>query len=335
VNQPTPEPRDGTSWRPLRPDHAEQLLELINASYRADDQPYVMTLDELRHTLSDARLDLERETIGGFADDGTLACFGAARARAAAVRRRIIYQEGEVHPDYRRRGLGSALMAFTEARSSAILAERLAADGDDGVPAFLEVYADERLAGNRALYEQRGYQPIRWYTDMRRDLAEPLPDDPPLPDGLQLIGWTAEDDERYRVAHVTAFEDHWGSEPLTPEEWHARFTGSPMFRPGLTVGAVDERGRLVSYVIGYHAPEDTEVTGRVEGWLGQVGTLRDWRGRGLATALMVRVMRLMREAGMQDAMLDVDTENQSGAMGLYERLGFKPERRAVRWAKPA
>jgi len=66
-----------------------------------------------------------------------------------------------------------------------------------------------------------------------------------------------------------------------------------------------------------------------------VGTLREWRGRGLATALMVRVMRLMRDAGMQDAKLDVDTENQTGAMGLYERLGFRPEHRSIRWARQA
>jgi mycothiol synthase len=310
------------------------MLEVIRASDTADGQPYVMTLEELEHTLSDASLDLGRDAIGGFTDSGAMACFGAAHARAVAVRRRIIYQDGHVHPDFRRRGLGNALMSFTEARSAQMLADRLEGEGADGVPAFLEVYCDERLADRRALYEKRGYRPVRWYTDMRRPLSEPIPD-ARLPEGLRMIGWTPKDDDRYRVAHVTAFEDHWGSEPLTPEEWHNRFTGSPMFRPDLTVAAVAQAGQLVGYVIGYHAPEDTEVTGRIEGWLGQVGTLREWRGRGLATALMLHVMRLMREAGMQDAMLDVDTENPTGAVGLYGRLGFSPERRAIRWEKPA
>jgi mycothiol synthase len=202
------------------------------------------------------------------------------------------------------------------------------------VPAFLETYADERLAGRRALYRSRGFEEIRWYVDMRRPLDAPLPESG-LPDGLTTIGWTPDDDERYRVAHVTAFDDHWGSEPLTPDEWHTRFTGSSMFRPDLTVGAVDRDGQLVGYVIGYHAPEDTAVTGRIEGWLGQVGTLREWRGRGVASALMAEIMRRMRDKGFEDAMLDVDTDNTSGALRLYEGLGFRAERRSVRWAKPA
>ncbi|HVM29679.1 MAG TPA: GNAT family N-acetyltransferase [Candidatus Limnocylindrales bacterium] len=335
MSQAPPDPVPGISWRPLGRDDAERILELANASFRGDSQPYVMTLAEVQHTLADERIDLARDTIGGFTDDGALACFGAARPRAVAVRRRIIYQDGEVHPSFRRRGLGSAVLSYTEARSAEILAQHRQEQPDDGVPAYLEAYCDERLADRIALFERRGYQPIRWYTDMRRDLADPLPDPAPLPAGLELVGWTPELDEAYRVAHVTAFDDHWGSEPLTSAEWHTRFTGSPMFRPDLTVAAADEVGRLVAYVIGYHAADDTAVTGRVEGWLGQVGTLREWRGRGLATALMVRVMRLMRDAGMQDAKLDVDTENQTGAMGLYERLGFRPEHRSIRWARQA
>lgn len=329
---PLPEPRGGVSWRHLASSDAPGILAVILASDAADQQPYVMTMEELEHTLADKRLDLARDSVGGFTDDGRLVCFGASRARSVAVRRRIIYQDGYVHPEWRRRGLGDALMAFTEQRSREWLAERRVSEGDDGVPAYLETYCDERLAGHRALYEKRGYRPIRWYTDMRRDLAVAIPD-ASLPAGLRIVSWTPDTDEAYRVAHVTAFDDHWGSEPLTPDEWHTRFTGSPMFRPQLTVGAVDADGRLVGYVIGYHAPEDAKVTGRLEGWLGQVGTLREWRGRGVASALIAQAMRLMHDAGLQDAMLDVDTENPTGAMGLYERLGFKPERRSIRWEK--
>jgi mycothiol synthase len=343
---PLPAPIAGVAWRPLTLDDAAPMTELLNASFRHDELPFVQTLAEVRHSMEDRRLDLARDTVGGWSDDGSLVCFGAARARAAAVRRRIVYQDGEVHPAWRRRGLGSALLAWTEARSRQLLDQPLAADaapaadattepGVGGpVPAFLEVYANERQADRALLYERHGFRPIRWYVDMRRPLDEPLPA-VELPTGLTVVGWSAERDDDYRVAHVTAFNDHWGSEPLTRDEWHTRFTGSPMFRPDLTVGVLDGDGRLVGYVIGYHAPEDTAVTGRVEGWLGQVGTLREWRGRGVASALMVHVMGLMRHAGFDDAMLDVDTDNSSGAVGLYERLGFRPKHRSVRWEKPA
>ncbi|CAN5775194.1 GNAT family N-acetyltransferase [soil metagenome] len=335
-----PEPIAGVAWRPLTLADAAPMTELLNASFRHDELPFVQTLEEVRHSMADQRLDPARDTIGGWSDDGQLVCFGAARARAAAVRRRIVYQDGEVHPAWRRRGLGGALLAWTEARSRQLLAQPLAADattepGAGGpAPAFLEVYANERQADRALLYERHGFRPIRWYVDMRRPLDQPLPA-VELTAGLSMVEWSAERDDDYRVAHVTAFNDHWGSEPLTKDEWHTRFTGAPMFRPDLTVGVVDGEGRLVGYVIGYHAPEDTAVTGRVEGWLGQVGTLREWRGQRVASALMVHVMGRMRMAGFDDAMLDVDTDNSSGAVGLYERLGFRPQHRSVRWEKAA
>ena len=34
-------------------------------------------------------------------------------------------------------------------------------------------------------------------------------------------------------------------------------------------------------------------------------------------------LRRLRSAGMTDAMLGVDTENPTGALGLYEGLGFR------------
>ena len=57
---------------------------------------------------------------------------------------------------------------------------------------------------------------------------------------------------------------------------------------------------------------------------------RPWRGRGLATALLVRGMIAFRAAGMDAASLGVDTENPTGAVGLYERVGFTVNRRFVR-----
>jgi mycothiol synthase len=329
MGSPFPPQRDGIAWRPLADDDAEALHQLFRAGEVADQQPWVTTLEEVRHSMGDATLELERDTLAGWAE-GRLVCFGAARRRGQATRRRIVYQDGLVHPAWRRRGLGDAVMAWTEARSAAIVAAAQVAS-DDGLPAFCEAYAEDRLVGHAALYTKRGYRPIRWYQDMRRRLAEPLPARP-MPDGIRLAGWSAEIDDELRETHSRVFEDHWGSEPFTPEEWRLRFTGSPAFRPDLTVTAWQD-DCLVGYVIGYHATGDIEATGRREGWLGQVGTRREWRGRGLASALMVHVMRLMREAGMDDAMLDVDSDNPSGAAGLYERLGFRTERRTIRYEK--
>ncbi|HEY7598906.1 MAG TPA: GNAT family N-acetyltransferase, partial [Candidatus Limnocylindrales bacterium] len=296
---------EGVSWRPITPDDAAAVHELVGAVERFDDLPFAATIEEIRAEMADPTGDLARDSMGGFAADGRLACYGHVRMRATATRRRMVNLDGHVHPEWRRRGLGGQVMAWSEERARQRLAESVTPE-TAGVPAFMEVWSDVRMADRRALFELRGYAPVRWYEDMRRPLDAALAD-VPLPAGLRLVGWSAADDDDYRRAHNEAFLDHWGSEPLTAAEWHHHFTGSPNFRPELTIGAHDGR-RIVAYVIGYHSPADTAVTGRSEGWLGQVGTLREWRGKGAASALMVEAMRRMKAAGMTHAALDVDSD---------------------------
>ena len=54
-----------------------------------------------------------------------------------------------------------------------------------------------------------------------------------------------------------------------------------------------------------------------------VGTLPAHRGRGLATGLLAEVLRRASDAGYVSASLNVDTANPTGALGIYERAGFR------------
>ena len=69
------------------------------------------------------------------------------------------------------------------------------------------------------------------------------------------------------------------------------------------------------------------------GWLQSVFTRRPWRRRGLATALIARSLVVLRERGQTSAALGVDADNPSGALGLYEGLGFAVDQRAIALAK--
>lgn len=315
------------TWRPLSGDDLGRLHELIRASEVDDGVPWATSEAETNRQLTDPESELAADSIAAVLPDGRLAGFGAVRMRAEARRRRAVGQDGTVHPRYRRRGLGTRIFDWTEERG-----RRRAATISDGVPAFLEAWANEEWQDRRILFSGRGYEPIRYYDDMRRSLADPIPE-APLPDGLRFVRWSPERDEEFRDAHNDAFADHWGSEPLAAEIWRHRMSGSEHFRGDLTYG-VYEGQRLIGYCTAYHAPEDAAVTGRREGWLGQIGVRRAWRGRGVASAVMSHVMQAMIDAGMDDALLDVDSENPSGAVGLYERLGFRRQHRWVRWAKP-
>ncbi|HRE01803.1 MAG TPA: GNAT family N-acetyltransferase [Ilumatobacteraceae bacterium] len=56
---------------------------------------------------------------------------------------------------------------------------------------------------------------------------------------------------------------------------------------------------------------------------------RDWRGRGVASALIARSMDGFEQAGFTHALLNVDSASPTGASRLYRSLGFEPIARTV------
>jgi len=59
-----------------------------------------------------------------------------------------------------------------------------------------------------------------------------------------------------------------------------------------------------------------------------------WRRRGLATVLLVQALTALRERGMTEASLVVDTQNAHSSLRLYEKIGFRPIRRRALYDKP-
>ena len=59
------------------------------------------------------------------------------------------------------------------------------------------------------------------------------------------------------------------------------------------------------------------------GWLGQVSVRRPWRRQGVGAAIIAASLRTFRDKGMTHAGLGVDAENPTGALALYEKLGFE------------
>jgi mycothiol synthase len=74
---------------------------------------------------------------------------------------------------------------------------------------------------------------------------------------------------------------------------------------------------------------DRAAPGGPQAWLGTIGVRREYRESGVASALMTRTMEAFRQRGYRKAILDVDTENPTGALGLYERHGFRSIHRYI------
>ncbi len=107
--------------------------------------------------------------------------------------------------------------------------------------------------------------------------------------------------------------------PLAPEVAEAFWTKS--------LAAADEGGRVV-----FGAMEDGQLVGTVtllldnppnqphRGEIAKMMTRVSRRGRGVARALMIEAERIARERGR--TLLNLDTAEEDGAGGFYEKLGY-------------
>jgi len=177
---------------------------------------------------------------------------------------------------------------------------------------------------------------MRYFSEMRRPLREPAnaaayaPGD--LPEGISLEQFATQWSEPVRRAHNTAFRDHWNSVEMDQETWNSSTVEDEAFGPALSFVAVDRSGiepDVVGYVINAEFVQDWAAQGHTEGYTGLIGVSARWRGRGMARALLQVSARTFAAAGHPYACLGVDTDNATGAVTLYVRLGYEQTHRTT------
>jgi ribosomal protein S18 acetylase RimI-like enzyme len=166
---------------------------------------------------------------------------------------------------------------------------------------------------------------------MRRDLRDPIPE-APLPDGLEVRPVRPEHHRAIWDADAEAFQDHWDRAVVTDEDFE-RFYAEPDLDTSMWQVAWDGE-EVAGLVINTIFAHENEKSGELVGWLDSVATRRAWRRRGVAGALIARSLQVLRERGMEVAKLGVDTQSQTGALGLYESFGFRPTRTWMFLRKP-
>jgi mycothiol synthase len=234
-------------------------------------------------------------------------------------------QFGSVDPSRRGRGIGTALLAELEARCR----ERAAAHRSERPRVFMSFTPVGRAS--EAFLMANGYEPARWYLDMLRPTLEAI-EEPPMPDGLEMRPVTPDQHEPIWRANREAFRDHWGGSDESFEVMQ-RILGDPDTDTSLWLIAWDG-DEIAGGVWNEIRTAENEALGMRRGWLDSVFTRRAWRRRGLASALIGRSLALLRERGMTSAMLGVDADNPTGALGLYELAGFEIHDRFVAVRKP-
>jgi mycothiol synthase len=323
--------KDEITIRTYRPDDLPALVALINEADAIDHLERATSLEEMEHDMSwpnyDAQSDCflawqngnTRQRLVGYAD------FFLRKGENGAGS--TYYTWGLVHPEWRRHGLGRRLMDTLYRRAIERLPEI-----EQG-PVYWQGGCLDVEEDRRALFESLGLKPVRFYVNLARPIDNGLPP-LELPAGFRLRPFNPERDvETVWQVDNLAFQDHWGFAGFPLEDFRHWLT-IPHFRPELWYLAEEEAtGQVVGIGLNKIDPDWIDRTGRREGYVNTLGVLREYRHRGLGTALLVQGLHLLRQAGMEAAHLHADAENLTGAMRLYERVGFRVRKTQIAYRK--
>lgn len=308
------------------------MLAIMNAAWKTDQAERIGTLDELKNDLLPSpRFDPFQDLLIAEVN-GEMVAHSQTQWRAELAEPNCLFSSyGFIHPVWRRRGIGRAMLHQNEAHL-----REIAARLQDKYPRPAWTYhfvsnATNFQPGNQALLKIAGYQPMRQSYIMRRPDLENIPD-LPLPAGLEVRPVRPEQYRQVWDASQEAFRDHWGyAEPS--EEDYQGWLNWPLFQPDLWQVAWDGN-QVAGMVQNFINPVDNSTFGFKRGWTEGISVRRPWRRLGLARALLARSLKMHRDLGMQETALGVDAENPNGALQLYTSMGYQTLRVTTIFRKP-
>lgn len=301
------------------------IREAVNLSLSGDGIDDFLSLDEAkeefgvatpgRNPATDVLLALAEGRIVGVAKTGWY---------EELADKRLYCLVGYLAPEFRGRGVYRELLRRVEARARAVAAGHPA-----GMAKILQAWSAEPEVDWPCLLASEGYLEVRHFWDMLRPIDPKAPAggfaDAALPGGLELLPVDPADRAGMRAvweAIGAVAPDHW---QYRADEWtEAAFEAWLAANAGNTAfwQLAWEGSRVVGTVLASLDRERNERLGARRGLTEHVFTRREWRGRGVATALLARALEALAAAGMEEAFLGVDEENPSGAMRFYESLGY-------------
>lgn len=260
-------------------EHAGLLARLIAEAARADGQPPFsdQSLVDLR---AGARVGIAAEI------DGAIGGISIMTTDAEPAEAEIV-----VSPAFRRRGIGTRLLADVLARS--------------GGRAVIWAHGDH--PGARRLAESAGLEPVRELLQLRLSPVR-------VPGGATEVRAfrPGRDDAQWLALNALAFADHPEQGALTQADLDARLA-EPWFDPADFLVASGGDGAMIGF-----------CWLKVAGGIGEfyaVGVSPSAQGRGTGRGLVAAGLARLEARGIRESNLYVEAEN-TAAVALYRSVGF-------------
>jgi mycothiol synthase len=302
----------GYEFRAPTPDDLASVADVLIADQLEGGAEPVLDADFIRQVWNRTGFDLVADAWVVTDRGKTIVAYGQVRREEPD----LADSWGVVHPKQRGRGIGPALLDRVEARAADLIA-------DAPSPRFRHaINAGDRAAA--AMLQVRGLRPIRHFWHMQIDLTGPI-ESVPAPAGIEIGGVEPRDDlQAIHAILEEAFVDDRGDHPEPFDQWVEDLAASPSHDPTLWLLARDG-GTPVGVLIASAGDEGV--------WVEWLAVLASHRGRGMGAALLRRSFASFVARGLTRVRLNVDAENPTGAMALYERVGMRVVNRWDLWER--
>lgn len=302
---------NGLLWRGIYPQDEKALKELDAAckAFDGDEPVSDLTGDALRA----AAIHGDNALCVTTREDIVAAAWVLANQPDKGKQKIMI--GGRVHPDFRRQGIGEALIAWAESRALNL--------ARPDTTLILTITNEALTEDATALYLDYGYENKLTEFMLVRSLETPLPQ-VVLPEGLVQLRWDLAAAPLFFQAYVEGFDDRLGGIVPVKDEWIAEYAEQDEhFRPDLS-RVVLEGGRPVAFVT-------CEVIGST-GWIAQIAVVQERRRKGLARVLLLQALKRFGEEGCTEAALHVNANNP-GAAAVFFDAGFTKRLTRARFVK--
>jgi len=310
----------GLSFRGVRGESDYPLLLAINRSSRkANNDEMNISLEDIARVLTpSSEMDPTRQVVIASLDGTSETSIGYSRLGwySSCKETWLYFQISFLMQEYRGRGFWQEMVLENERRL-----REIAKDHPLISHCYYQAWASDHDEEWKSVLMSTGYQVVRRFNNMLRRLDE-IPDYP-LPAGFEIRtvepGHMRQIWEAQKEMNAGLFENvaedwleekyqTWLEDPdHTPQYWQVAWVGD----------------QLAAMVLNRISDKGDEERRQKRGHTEHIYVRPQWRQRGLASALISRSLQVLRDQGMQEAELGVDSENESTAFSLYEKMGYR------------